>query len=482
MRRTALALLVVAGVLGASCSSGGSDDVSNDEAPRSAKVDAARMSAWVDELVDFGIRRPGYPADDAAADWIETEFERAGLQNVRRDPVMVNRWKPGECTVTWWSNATPDDTTTVGCFALPYSQPKAFLTSTVVLDTGTNDINGSIGVVNNHFQEIPQAALAGQALEVLAPPDWVASDQQPIPFGVRNGDLFSDFFGPTSSRGGVGMIGILDGLGTDQYYAPYTGHNVDLPAVWIGRRAGEKLTAAMSAGPTTATLSVSAEREVVESSNVVGDLPAGSDKWVIVGSHHDAPWASAVEDASGIAQLLAQAYHWADVPQSARPHQMMFVATTGHMAGAAGTIDVVTRYPEILDRTVLEVHLEHIARRAHMTPSGLEVTDEPETRWWFTTRRPDLQALVVDALKAEKLNRDLVLPAVGFFGGNAPLSDAAPLSLAGVPIVSLITTPIYLFDPRDRAEMVDNNTTESVRNAAVRMIESTRDLTITRTG
>jgi len=159
----------------------------------------------------------------------------------------------------------------------------------------------------------------------------------------------------------------------------------------------------------------------------------------------------------------------------------MFVATTGHMSGAAGSIALVGAYPEILDQTVLEVHLEHIARRANMTPDGLELTDEPETRWWFITKRPDLQQLVVDALHAEKLNRDLILPAVGFFGGDAPLSDAAPLSLAGVPIVSLITTPIYLFDPRDTPDKFDENSTKAVSDAAIRMIEATRSLTTTRT-
>lgn len=35
--------------------------------------------------------------------------------------------------------------------------------------------------------------------------------------------------------------------------------------------------------------------------NVTGTLPGRSDQWVIVASHHDAPWASAVEDASGVA-------------------------------------------------------------------------------------------------------------------------------------------------------------------------------------
>lgn len=483
MRRVVLALVIAGGLLGASCTSGGADDVKSDEPTgANSKVDAARMSDWVDTLVEFGIRRPGYAADNAAADWIADEFRRAGLQNVRQDPVEVNRWTPGECSVTWWSTATPDAKTTVKCFALPYSQPQVDLTATAVLDEGTNDLNGSIGVVQDLFVEIPQSVLAQQALAVVAPKEWVETDQQPIPFGIRNGDLFSDFFGPTTARGGVGMIGILDGLGVDRYYAPYTGKNVDLPAVWLGQAAGEKLTAAMAAGPTTATITVAAQREMASSSNVVGELPADSDTWVLVGSHHDAPWASAVEDASGIAQVLAQAHHWAEVPAAKRPHRLMFIATAGHMSGAAGSIAVLARYPKIIDRTVLEVHLEHIARRANMTPTGLEVTNDPETRWWFVTQRPDLQQLVVDALHAQGMNRDLVLPAVGFFGGDAPLSDAAPFSLAGVPVVSLITTPLYLFDPRDTPDKVDHRTTEAVRDAATRMIESTRDLTITRTG
>ena len=75
-----------------------------------------------------------------------------------------------------------------------------------------------------------------------------------------------------------------------------------------------------------------------------------------------------------------------------------------------------------------------------------------------------------------------MLPAVGFFGGTAPLSDAAPFSLAGVPVVSLITTPLYLFDPRDTTGKVDNRTTETVRDATTRIIESTRDLTTTAHG
>jgi hypothetical protein len=482
VRRIALVVVIAAALVGAACTSGGSEtDAETDAKESSDRVDAARMKHWMDELVDFGIRRPGYPAEARAAEWIEAEFERAGLRNVRREPVEVNRWVPKECSVTWWSDAAPDEKTQVRCFALPYSRPEVDLTAPAVVDVGTNDIRGAFGVVRDDFQEIPQGALAAQALEVVAPQSWVDSDMQPIPFGFRNGDLFADFFGPTSSRGGAGFIGILDGLGIDRYYAPYTGEDVDLPAVWLGRREGGALADAIATGPTTARVNASAERGPARSSNVIGELPGPSDRWVVVGSHYDAPWASAVEDASGIAQVLAQAYHWASVPQAERPHELMFIATTGHMSGATGSRAIVESYPEVLDDTVLEVHLEHIAKRAHMTPSGLDVTANPETRWWFTTERADLQALVVDALRAERLDRDLVLPAVGFFGGAAPLSDAAPFSLVGVPVVSLITTPLYLFDPRDTPDKVHVASLEPVSRAATRMIAATKGLTRTRT-
>jgi hypothetical protein len=456
---------------------------SSSGAPGRGDVTATEMSKWVDTMVSFGIRRPGYPGDDRAARWIAARFREAGLHNVRLDPVRLNRWTPQRCRVTWWSDARPATRTTVSCLALPYSKPKVDLTASLVADDGKVALRGGIGVIRDQFQAIPQSVLASAALDVVAPAEFVKSDQQPIPFGIRNGDLFSDFFGPTTARGGMGMIGILQGLGTDQYYAPYTGKDVDLPAVWMGESPGAALLAAMADGPVTAHIESVARAEIVTSHNVIGDLPAPSATWVVIGSHHDAPWASAVEDASGIAQVLAQARHWASVPVAQRPHKLMFLASAGHMAGAAGSAAVVAKYPEIMDRTVLEVHLEHIARRAEMTSAGLKVTDQSETRWWFTPRdRPDLRAVIKNALQAQGLHRDLILPSVGFFGSTGPLSDAAPFSLANVPIISLISTPIYLFDPRDTPRMVDTETMESVSAAATRMIEASKGLTVTRTG
>ena len=94
-------------------------------------------------------------------------------------------------------------------------------------------------------------------------------------------------------------------------------------------------------------------------------LRGASDDWIIIGSHHDGPWASAVEDASGTALVLAQARYWSQVPERKRPHNLMFLLNSGHMSGGAGLKHFVeTNQDFITNDTVVEVHLEHAARMA----------------------------------------------------------------------------------------------------------------------
>lgn len=447
-------------------------------------VDQETMMAWVETVVDFGIRRTGYPEEAEVARWLVTEFERAGLEDVRLEPVEVNRWVPSSCEVTWWSDAEPDSRSTATCFSLPYSQPQVDVTLPAVADTGTEDLTGAVGVFRNRFPEIPQKLFADESLEVLLDSATLAEDAQPIPFGVRNGALFGDFFESTTSRGGAGMIGVIENLGTHEYYAPYTGVNVDIPAVWMDEDSGNDLLAAIETGSVTVSIKSSAERQPVESANVVGFLPGSTDEDpdaahnVVIGSHYDAPWASAVEDATGIAQVLAQATWWASVPRDERPNDLTFVLATGHMSGAAGSHAFVDSHADLLDRTVLTMYLEHVALRPEMTEAGMTPTAEPEVRWWFVTDRQDLRDLVVDALKGQGMNRDLILPDVGFFGAAGPLSDAAPHTWAGVPIASMISAPAYLFDPRDTVEMVDAEGMEIVFRAARDMVSATHDLAL----
>jgi hypothetical protein len=188
-------------------------------------------------------------------------------------------------------------------------------------------------------------------------------------------------------------------------------------------------------------LEVDAVREPLSTYNLVGELPGADDDNVIIGSHHDGPWSSAVEDGSGIALVLAQVAYWSRLPRAQRPHRLVVLLNAGHMCGGAGTRAFIDAHRAELDRVVLEVHLEHAASEFAERDGALQATGHPEARWWFTSRIARLEAAVGAAIEAERLGRSLVLPPDAF----SPASNHRRrlFHLAGVPLVNL-TAPFYL--------------------------------------
>jgi hypothetical protein len=189
---------------------------------------------------------------------------------------------------------------------------------------------------------------------------------------------------------------------------------------------------------------------------------------VIIGSHHDGPWASAVEDGSGLALVLAQAAYWSQVSQQDRPHRLVFLLNAGHMAGGAGQHKFVETHRSELDHTVLEVHLEHAAADFAEQNGSLAPTGLPVTRWWFTSRIERLEATVRSAIEVENLGRSHIVPPTIF--GEKPTTDGADFYVAGVPIVHYLTAPFYLFDAMDTLDKIHRPSLLPVTRAAIRII------------
>ncbi len=58
-----------------------------------------KIFAWIEEVFGHGIRRPGYPADRWAEEWLQEQFRAFGLERVRAEPVEVPYWEPREATL-----------------------------------------------------------------------------------------------------------------------------------------------------------------------------------------------------------------------------------------------------------------------------------------------------------------------------------------------------------------------------------------------
>ncbi|MFI6182362.1 M28 family metallopeptidase [Nonomuraea sp. NPDC051191] len=426
---------------------------------------AARMMAWIETVTARGVRRPGYPADDWTAAWAAERFTGFGLRDVRLTPVELPVWRPVTAALEVRLDADPSRGVRVAASALPYTTPKAVVRAPVSREV----VPGAIVVPEYAFTELPQSYVRDLATAVHDPEDVFGELVQTLPFQLDYLDVLQGVI----DGGAAAFAGALTGVPweTRDYYVPYDAVQRDLPAVWLSGGDSRRVLDLVDEGPCTGTLTVESETGPAVSHNVIGTLPGRSDHWVIVGSHHDAPWASAVEDASGIALVLAAAQYWAAVPERDRPHNLLFLLTAGHMAHAAGTRAFIEDNRGLLDDVVLQLHLEHAARRCVVEDGELTPTGDPEPRWWFTSRKPELESLVAAALVAEDLRRSFVLPPDVF--SPMPPTDGAFFHPEGVPLVHFLSAPMYLFDSADTLDKVDEAGLEPLTRAAVRIVEGT---------
>jgi hypothetical protein len=377
-------------------------------------------------------------------------------------------WEPRR-TVLSVTNAA-GATTEIDCFALPHCASGDVEARLVAFDAEVVDgVMGAIAMVDAPRLVVPMSYYTHVATWHHDPNKTFEGTSQVLPFGRGMMDVME----PAIDAGAVGFVGALTGYPGDssKYYVPYDAKQRPTPGVWVSGSDGQRLQSMITAGPMTARIVVDALRQPITSYNIVGELPGADDETVIIGSHHDGPWASAVEDASGMALVLAQATYWSRVPQGERPHRMLFLLNSGHMAGGAGQGSFVSTHRQELDQCVLEVHLEHTANEFAEIDGELRPTGHPEARWWFTTRISRLEAAVREAIEAEDLQRSLMLKPDVF--GEKPTTDGADFHLAGVPLVNYLTAPFYLFDEMDTLDKIHRASLLPVTRATIRILEST---------
>jgi hypothetical protein len=446
---------------------------------------------WIEQIYARGIRRPGYPADRWTEEFCVDRFRDFGLERVRLEPVPLPYWEPRSWSLHVAGNGAEVD---LSCFPLPHSAPTDSLEADLVPfdPTAPDGVRGKLSLYDVPLLRVPPAWIArgGPPPQHIDPAiaergrrggrcfDPEATSEgalQVLPFGAEIQSVME----PSIAAGAAGFVGVLRDYPGDSldYYVPYDAIERPIPGVWIRGSDGARLRSMLERGPLRARLKVDSVREEITSHNVVGELPGADEEQVVIGSHHDGPWSSAVEDGSGIALVLAQASYWASVPRSERPHRLIFLLNAGHMAGGAGCAAYLERHASELERIVLELHLEHTAREfverdGRVVPSGL-----PETRWWFTSRVPSLETAVSKAIEAERLGRSLVIPPDAL--GPHPTTDGGFFHTRGVPLVNFLTAPFYLFDSIDTLDKIHQESLVPVTRAAIRIIQSTAGISAT---
>jgi Peptidase family M28 len=454
-----------------------------------ALPDTETIYRWIEDVYTWGVRRPGYEADVKAEEYALEHFREMGLQDVRSEDVRLPHWSFESATLTVRGNNQSFD---VPCFPLPHCASTDRIELKLREFDAGQDCGGTCALTSHPLMRVPATmvldgeAVPGQVRDelvvtlnsggaMLDPGGSLASCEQILPFSP----LLQNVMEPAIEAGASAFIGVLDQYPGDshKYYVPYDGMERPIPGVWISGSEGDRIRSLMAMGEVLVDLEIKSSRSLITSHNIIGELPGADTDYLVVGSHHDGPWSSAVEDASGISMVLAQAHYWSRQPAAARPHHMLFLLNAGHMAGGAGCLAFIEQHRSMLDQIVLAIHLEHVAGECREENGRIVPTGEPETRWFFTTQLPHLTRSVYQSLQAEGIDRALIIPPDTF--GDRPTTDGGAFHLEQVPLMNFLTAPYYLFDESDTLDKIHKASLVPITRAVVRMIEDTRAISAT---
>jgi carboxypeptidase Q len=246
-------------------------------------------------------RLAGSPGFEKAVDWGFETMNRIGLQNVRREPVMVPRWVRGSVET---------------CVAKDRQDLPLVITALGgSIATGPGGITAEVVEVDG-LKGIEQA---GEKLR-----GKIAFLNQPMRANVRNtgrayGEAVPQRTGGATAAIQYGAVAVLvRSMSTAMDDVPHTGAMRykdgvgKIPAAALGVLSAIRLSDALKQGPVQVTLTLECETlPEIEQWNVIGEIP-GSDlaeEYIVVGGHLDA-WGTGVgahDDGAGCAHSLEAA-------------------------------------------------------------------------------------------------------------------------------------------------------------------------------
>ncbi len=448
-------------------------------------LDGNRVFDHVRQLVSLGARRTGTAAGRAAAEYVAKSFDAFGLSNVSIDRSASTQWDASAhdlCVANQQIDCFPVNHSCAASGPLgPFGTRETGLTrrlidmnrtthydsladAIVIFDVrfGSIDVDAvSRGTVSPSVRQHPKFR---ELLDAL--PDGRLTD----PYRTTLAESVTT----AVAAGAVGFVAVLSEYFDSNRYINEDYDGLDIPGVWVTKKEGRRIRELLADKHSThATLHLKGLRSSVTAHSTIGVLPGRSKETILVHSHHDSVSDGAVEDASGTACVLALAEHFSSVPFEQRDRTIMFATMDTHFTGYEAHQDFVLKYIEQNFegcKVLVNVAIEHIARAARIDEGNLVVEDSPEPRLILTNTGPRVHEIINAAI--EDLPAIAVVPTDVLPSEELP-TDADFFYQAGIPVISFISAPIYLYDQADTLDKVDESQLGPV---SVAFAEIIRDL------
>ncbi len=416
-------------------------------------------------MYDIGPRRPGTALHKQATNTIHKRFldiaadaAVPGAFNVYRQRFEVDTWNAEQWLLT--ASSGGEHSITVESFYTPWSNPTeedgvegalVYVGAGAESDLADLDLAGKIVLVDYFSADIHEGAL--QALSYMsygmgAPEDFV---RHKLPTGWAY-DGYLNFVERIKGTGAIGLVGILNGypdFGEFTYYAPYNGKYAPVSSVYVPEDEGRRLKALLEAGPVTANLRLQARAEKDSVEAVYAVMRGKGSSSIAIHSHMDSPWASAVEDSSGVGMVLGLAQYYAQLPADRRPVNLVFLLTADHFAGGQSTERFIEEHQGGLFKDLLlDICVEHIALE-YNPPTPL--SDRVEPGFFFVSENPVIVSQLSQVIQRYGLSRNFLLPTATPIGMP---NDGYAFWREGYNVVANISGPSWLFDKVDTLDKV----------------------------
>jgi hypothetical protein len=378
------------------------------------------LHATVGHIASMGNRRCGSNIEHKAMEYICDQFKRIGLKNSKIEWFDMHWWNPlraemqvlpegrnVRCKPIWYTASTPGEGLRGECVYCGHGLPHQF-----------GSARNKIAVIDSrillHF--------------------WPTY-------------RFFESYKYAVDSGATALVVIIDAPGDmiPIFTADEEKRDNPIPALLINRSEGARLKKQIDNENAELSLIVEVETGASRTADVVGTLPGKTDEYIIVGAHHDSIYQGAVDNAGGMAALLAIAEELAGRPEP--PEKTVIFATHPGHELLIGAREFIKKRSDVLSKTAAYITLDGIGSDNYEEIDGkIEKTGRDEARGVFITRNPVLAEIIFPLLKKHALLSAAFLPA-DLMCPNEDLEGR--FMEAGLPIVDIIGKPIWYHTEED---------------------------------
>lgn len=446
---------------------------------RPNKVD---MISWIKGFTKWPHRMTGTLEGEASAAYTADVFQSLGLKEVAIESV------PSVCHFTTTCSLNVDGES-IDCFPANGTNRDSEIGEKVTAADGVDivylgrgaqedfenvDVKGKIVVCDCFFKQHSNKQYMNyfEGAKAFDPEGWL--DKERNIFNIFSPNDWPFNYLRASAAGAAGFVGVLQNFMDCNYYHEDYSDIVDLDeymktaGVWVSRDDGQRLKEAAQNGA-KGSLHVTTIYEYKEALNVKGRLKGQSDDIILIHSHHDATCHGAVQDASGMSVVFALAKFFSEIPEEERKTDLMFLSTDSHYTDYEGHIGFIEKRKTEGEHILIDLAIEHLGKEMELDEENqIILGQENEARQFYVSNIQGLPDTVYELIRKYDLRRTMVLPVEhgenGEYKSGDVNSDAYDFNVNGIPVISLISAPMYIYHNSDDIDKVDECSLEPVAN------------------